>query len=51
LAPTKEGRKLWWMLMMLPRIGGAQLGRQDLHVARQHHGVAVHLLEQALTSA
>ena len=32
----------------LARIGGTQLGRQDLHVAGQHHGVAVHLVEDAL---
>ncbi len=27
-------------------IGGAQVGRQDLHVARQHHRVALRLVEQ-----
>ncbi len=30
------------------RVGAAQIRRKDLHVARQHHGVAVRLLEQAL---
>jgi anti-anti-sigma regulatory factor len=30
-----------------PGIGGAQFGGEDLHVAREHHHVAAHLLEQA----
>ena len=30
------------------RVLGAQVGRQHLHVARQHHAVAVHFFEDAL---
>ena len=35
-APLNPGRNEWWMLMQRPGERGAQLGREDLHVAGEH---------------